>query len=144
MISLGAFCRSFKHGIFTKPLEFYSSIATLQSLQKQYKNYPKCHGQTKAAIAPSLPWIRHWLTAKQSFQLEMCGNDFRVPIPPHSNDFVTIPIHALVKSSNSHLLSRSNPESLPFPFPLKQEEFQSNARRSMIFVRMSTQNHSLL
>ena len=62
-----------------------------------------------------------------TFVPEMCGNDFRVSIPSRSHDFVPDPFPALGNlrlCSNSHLFLKTNPNSLTFPFPLKQEEFQ--------------------
>jgi len=82
------------------------------------------------------------------FGVEMCGDDFRVPIPITSFSFPFPALGNLRLYSNSNLFPKSNPDSLPFPFQLKQEEFKKNsyssARRRIIFVRMSTQNHSLL
>jgi len=39
-----------------------------------------------------------FLTTMLASTVEMCGNDFRVPIPPHSHDSVPIPIPGLEKS----------------------------------------------
>ena len=44
-------------GLGTSPQKiiFLSRVAKLQNLQKQCKNYPKIHGQTGGAVAPSPP-----------------------------------------------------------------------------------------
>jgi len=57
----------------------------------------------------------------------MCGNDFRVPIASHSHYFIPIPFPGLGKSLTVFqfpFIPKSNPDSLPFPFPLKQEQFK--------------------
>ena len=46
------------------------------------------------------------------------------PIPMASFPFPFPALRNLRLYSNFHLFPKSNPDSLPFPFPLKQEEFQ--------------------
>jgi len=53
-----------KHGQSLEALGhgFYCSI-TKRSLQKQCKNYPKNHDQTKGGDLTIAPWICHWYRA---------------------------------------------------------------------------------
>jgi len=48
--------------------------------------------------AAAKPFDATHTTGHNLCQLEMCGNDFRVPIPSHTHDFVPIPIPSLGKS----------------------------------------------
>jgi len=66
------------------------------------------------------------------FGVEMCGDDFRVPIPITSFSFPFPALGNLRLYSNSNLFPKSNPDSLPFPFQLKQEEFQ---KKTLTVVR---------
>ena len=111
-------------------------------LQKECKNYPKIHGQTKKGgrtIAPP-PWIRHWFLSR-----ELClliwewriVTDFKwahgittnyrwaETIPYYSHGLIPIPIPKMSKfrtlfpfSSNSYITSQT---SVPIPTVLDRQ-----------------------
>ena len=62
----------------------------------------------------------HWIRDVREREWLSCTHSFPFPwLRSHSRPWEILRLY-----SNSHLFTRSNPNSFPCPFPLKQEEFK--------------------